>query len=57
MQPSMLLRLLRKLTVDVSKLTEYTTVALRVSFPIIRMLIKEPNTVNSYTFFLINATP
>uniref|UniRef100_T1J5U5 B30.2/SPRY domain-containing protein n=1 Tax=Strigamia maritima TaxID=126957 RepID=T1J5U5_STRMM len=29
MQPSMLLRLLRKLTVDVSALTEYTTVALR----------------------------
>lgn len=32
MQPSMLLKLLRKLTVDVSKLSEYTTVALRVSF-------------------------
>lgn len=31
MQPSMLLKLLRKLTVDVSKLSEYTTVALRVS--------------------------
>ncbi|PSN30490.1 Ryanodine receptor [Blattella germanica] len=30
MQPSMLLKLLRKLTVDVSKLTEYTTVALRL---------------------------
>lgn len=30
MQPSMLLKLLRKLTVDVSKLSEYTTVALRV---------------------------
>ncbi|XP_035212318.1 ryanodine receptor-like isoform X2 [Stegodyphus dumicola] len=30
MQPSMLLRLLRKLTVDVSVLTEYTTVALRL---------------------------
>jgi len=30
MQPSMLLKLLRKLTIDVSKLTEYTTVALRV---------------------------
>lgn len=30
MQPSMLVRLLRKLTVDVSVLTEYTTVALRV---------------------------
>ncbi|CAG0880143.1 unnamed protein product [Darwinula stevensoni] len=29
MQPSMLLKLLRKLTVDVSQLTEYTTVALR----------------------------
>lgn len=33
MQPSMLLKLLRKLTVDVSKLSEYTTVALRVSYP------------------------
>jgi len=32
MQPSMLLKLLRKLTVDVSKLSEYTTVALRVRF-------------------------
>lgn len=31
MQPAMLLKLLRKLTVDVSKLSEYTTVALRVS--------------------------
>lgn len=31
MQPSMLLKLLRKLTVDVSTLSEYTTVALRVS--------------------------
>jgi ryanodine receptor 2 len=31
MQPSMLLKLLRKLTVDVSRLSEYTTVALRVS--------------------------
>lgn len=31
LQPSMLLKLLRKLTVDVSKLSEYTTVALRVS--------------------------
>ncbi|XP_035704010.1 ryanodine receptor isoform X5 [Folsomia candida] len=30
MQPNMLLKLLRKLTVDVSKLTEYTTVALRL---------------------------
>jgi len=30
MQPNMLLKLLRKLTVDVSRLTEYTTVALRV---------------------------
>lgn len=30
MQPAMLLKLLRKLTVDVSKLSEYTTVALRV---------------------------
>ncbi|XP_069698288.1 ryanodine receptor isoform X7 [Periplaneta americana] len=30
MQPSMLLKLLRKLTIDVSKLTEYTTVALRL---------------------------
>lgn len=30
MQPSMLLKLLRKLTVDVSALSEYTTVALRV---------------------------
>nr|AHW99829.1 ryanodine receptor [Sogatella furcifera] len=30
MQPSMLLKLLRKLTVDVSKLTECTTVALRL---------------------------
>ncbi|XP_067007679.2 ryanodine receptor [Anabrus simplex] len=30
MQPSMLLKLLRKLTVDVSRLTEYTTVALRL---------------------------
>lgn len=30
MQPSMLLKLLRKLTVDVSNLSEYTTVALRV---------------------------
>ncbi|CAN7995814.1 unnamed protein product [Ixodes hexagonus] len=30
MQPSMLLRLLRKLTVDVSVITEYTTVALRL---------------------------
>lgn len=28
----MLLKLLRKLTVDVSKLSEYTTVALRVSY-------------------------
>ena len=31
MQPAMLLKLLRKLTIDVSKLSEYTTVALRVS--------------------------
>ncbi|XP_065200353.1 ryanodine receptor [Planococcus citri] len=30
MQPSMLMKLLRKLTVDVSKLSEYTTVALRL---------------------------
>jgi ryanodine receptor 2 len=30
MQPSMLLKLLRKLTIDVSKLSEYTTVALRL---------------------------
>lgn len=30
MQPAMLLKLLRKLTIDVSKLSEYTTVALRV---------------------------
>ncbi|KAK2706501.1 hypothetical protein QYM36_016513 [Artemia franciscana] len=30
MQPSMLLKLLRKLTIDVSNLTEYTTVALRL---------------------------
>lgn len=30
LQPAMLLKLLRKLTVDVSKLSEYTTVALRV---------------------------
>ncbi|XP_063236802.1 ryanodine receptor isoform X2 [Bacillus rossius redtenbacheri] len=30
MQPSMLLKLLRKLTVDVSQLSEYTTVALRL---------------------------
>ncbi|XP_028968698.1 ryanodine receptor [Galendromus occidentalis] len=30
MQPSMLLKLLRKLTVDVSQLTEYTAVALRL---------------------------
>lgn len=28
----MLLKLLRKLTVDVSKLSEYTTVALRVNY-------------------------
>lgn len=32
MQPATLLKLLRKLTVDVSKLSEYTTVALRVRF-------------------------
>lgn len=32
MQPAMLLKLLRKLTVDVSRLSEYTTVALRVSY-------------------------
>ena len=31
MQPSMLLKLLRKLTVDVSKMSEFTTIALRVS--------------------------
>lgn len=30
MQPAMLLKLLRKLTIDVSRLSEYTTVALRV---------------------------
>lgn len=30
MQPAMLLKLLRKLTIDVSKLSEYTTVALRL---------------------------
>lgn len=30
LQPAMLLKLLRKLTVDVSKLSEYTTVALRL---------------------------
>lgn len=30
LQPSMLLKLLRKLTVDVSNLSEYTTVALRL---------------------------
>lgn len=35
MQPAMLLKLLRKLTVDVSKLSEYTTVALRVSYVLI----------------------
>jgi hypothetical protein len=38
MQPSMLLKLLRKLTIDVSKLTEYTTVALRVC--IMKMLLE-----------------
>lgn len=35
MQPAMLLKLLRKLTIDVSKLSEYTTVALRVRNSII----------------------
>lgn len=40
MQPAALLPLLRKLTIDVSKLSEYTTVALRVSnelhiFPVV----------------------
>lgn len=38
MQPSMLLKLLRKLTVDVSKLSEYTTVALRVRIPLVDLL-------------------
>lgn len=42
MQPSMLLKLLRKLTVDVSNLSEYTTVALRVNFQNIKNIkIKE----------------
>lgn len=40
MQPSMLLKLLRKLTVDVSKLSEYTTVALRVCRLLNRFIIK-----------------
>lgn len=38
MQPSMLLKLLRKLTVDVSNLSEYTTVALRVMSPFLLFL-------------------
>lgn len=41
MQPSMLLKLLRKLTVDVSKLSEYTTVALRVRWGLFdRFIVK-----------------
>jgi hypothetical protein len=44
MQPSMLLKLLRKLTIDVSKLTEYTTVALRVC--IIKMFLEYLVTIN-----------
>lgn len=39
----MLLKLLRKLTVDVSKLSEYTTVALRVSYFFIIKKKKEKN--------------
>lgn len=38
LQPAMLLKLLRKLTVDVSKLSEYTTVALRVNIKNIRYI-------------------
>lgn len=40
MQPAMLLKLLRKLTIDVSKLSEYTTVALRVSKDLILFFIE-----------------
>jgi len=40
MQPAMLLKLLRKLTIDVSKLSEYTTVALRVSKDFILFFIE-----------------
>lgn len=39
MQPAMLLKLLRKLTVDVSKLSEYTSVALRVGSFILLLLL------------------
>lgn len=44
MQPSMLLKLLRKLTVDVSNLSEYTTVALRVCIYIFKCFIIICNT-------------
>lgn len=42
----MLLKLLRKLTVDVSKLSEYTTVALRVSYFFIIKKEKEKTNKN-----------
>lgn len=45
MQPSMLLKLLRKLTVDVSNLSEYTTVALRVCIFDIKYLISYLNMI------------
>lgn len=53
MQPSMLLKLLRKLTVDVSNLSEYTTVALRVCISII--VIDKLRVEASYVVVLIIA--
>lgn len=49
MQPAMLLKLLRKLTVDVSKLSEYTTVALRV---LNIFLYFAAHTLNDVLFYL-----
>ena len=40
MQPNMLLKLLRKLTVDVANLSEYTTVALRVCISMVILYLQ-----------------
>lgn len=52
MQPAMLLKLLRKLTVDVSKLSEYTTVALRVSLHWKKIFSLESNIKSSILLLL-----
>jgi len=49
----MLLKLLRKLTVDVSNLSEYTTVALRVSHQKLNTVhVTHLNTYTQFTLFL-----